>query len=88
MFGSWSEDAPAAESTAENAPAPETSAEDAPAGDPPATTVRFTDVGMTRMICVDVDTWLERLDTARVIGDELHVLAGDGTRIGTLTRAR
>lgn len=59
----------------------------ASADDPSATTVRFTGVGMTKMMCPDVDTWLERIDTGRLVGDELHILAADGTEIGSLGRA-
>lgn len=42
---------------------------------------------MTKMMCPDVDTWLERIDTGRLVGDELHILAADGTEIGSLARA-
>lgn len=59
----------------------------ASADDPSATTVRFTGVGMPRMMCVGVDTWLERIDTGRLVADELHIMAEDGTEIGSLGRA-
>ncbi len=49
-------------------------------------TVEFTGVGSTRMACPDVDTWLERLHSARIDGDALHIRAADGVEIGTLDR--
>lgn len=49
--------------------------------------VRFSGVGSTRMACVDVDTWLERLDSATVDGDLLRISNADGTEIGALERS-
>lgn len=50
-------------------------------------TVEFSGVGSTRMACPDVDTWLERMHSARVDGDALHISDADGAQIGTLDRA-
>lgn len=49
-------------------------------------TVEFSGIGSTRMSCLDVDTWLEQLHSARVDGDTLHISDADGVEIGTLGR--
>lgn len=48
--------------------------------------VEFSGVGSTRMACVDVDTWLERLHSGRVEANALHISDPEGTEIGTLDR--
>ena len=50
------------------------------------TTVDFGEVATTRMLCVNVDTWLAGLSIATVDGATLHILDADGAEIGTLTR--
>lgn len=51
-----------------------------------AGTVRFCEVGSTRMACPDVDTWLARLHSGYIDGEVLRISDADGAEIGALGR--
>lgn len=49
-------------------------------------TLTFEQTASTRMACTGVDTWLEHLATAKIVGDSLEVSDAAGSVIGTLPK--
>lgn len=45
---------------------------------------RLNQLASTRMACLDVDDWLSRADSARIVAGELIIRDAEGTEIGVL----